>query len=308
MPRSAANGGLDITAADHSLRECGAHGSGGPAPPRAGPGGGRYEHYAVLQINDDAATAVSKTLARLACGQIPNGALRAYLSARLVGLRKPTSGIRVLGCGGVQRRLVARAVAQEMLPAFRAAVGPLQFKLQEDGTGRLHRLLSAMAARRRSDVVIMSVDVRDAFSQVHRQAVVTALQAKCPDLLPLALQWLRAAPRHVCDDGHGGPAHLVEQVRGLDQGCPLSPAMYALTMISPLSDVTLEMQSIDPQAVTAAYLNDTYLIGTVDSVQRGVQSLTAALASLGLALNDQKTKFGPPIPMHRSHMNGRPTA
>ena len=71
----------------------------------AGPAGGRYEHYAVLTADPEAAKSVARALARLAQGTVPQGVLHAYLSARLVGLRKPTGGVRVLGCGGVSRRL-----------------------------------------------------------------------------------------------------------------------------------------------------------------------------------------------------------
>ena len=70
------------------------------------------------------AEAVAGTLARMAVGAMPAGALRAYLAARLAGIAKANGGLRVLGCGGVIRRMVAKAVAKVFNKDLRQAAGP----------------------------------------------------------------------------------------------------------------------------------------------------------------------------------------
>ena len=78
----------------------------------AGPEGGRYEHWVPLTTDPETADAVAGTLARMGAGATTEAALRAYLSARLASIAKANSGVRVLGCGGVIRRMVAKAVAK----------------------------------------------------------------------------------------------------------------------------------------------------------------------------------------------------
>ena len=141
----------------------------------AGPGGGRFEHWECIALDEEISRVVSKTLVRLATGDMPREALRAALAARLVGIPKSSGGIRVLGCGGVIRRTVAKAVAKEMQRALKESVGCQQFGLQEDGTGRLHKMLSAMAAMRPHETVIMSLDIADAFSYISREEVIRAV-------------------------------------------------------------------------------------------------------------------------------------
>ena len=101
----------------------------------AGPGGGSLEHWGMLQKDPVAAKAVARSLTRLVSGAAPEDVLRGILAARLSGLPKAAGGCRIIGCGSVIRRLAARAVAQEGLPALKAACGELQFGLQPDGAG-----------------------------------------------------------------------------------------------------------------------------------------------------------------------------
>ena len=92
---------------------------------------------------------MAATLARCLVGDVPAPVLRAFLSARLVGIGKATGqGVRVLGCGGVTRRMVGRAAAKELHPLLRDHGGDDQFGLQADGTGKLHRLLQAVGNTR----------------------------------------------------------------------------------------------------------------------------------------------------------------
>ena len=162
----------------------------------AGPGGGRYEHWEALAGDPDLADAVAGTLARLAVGHLPPDAMRACLAARLAGIPKASGGLRVLGCGGVIRRMVARAAAKACKAELRAAGGPQQYGLSDDGTGKLHRKPTALTAVR-PGVVVMALDIADAFSTVDRRAVVEAVASGVPVLLPLAEQWLQGEVFHV---------------------------------------------------------------------------------------------------------------
>ena len=65
----------------------------------------------------------------------------------------------------------------------------------------------------------------------------------------------------------GRPRHLPDRVKdgffleptvfmGLDQGCPLSPALYALTHADTMDAARAAMQAEDPDSAVVAYLDD----------------------------------------------------
>ena len=94
----------------------------------------------------------------------------------------------------------------------------------------------------------------------------------------------------------GEETRRVDQQKGLDQGCPLSPAFYALGVRPVLAATQAAMQEIDADALVPAYLDDTYLAGSLDSVERGVEILVRALRDRGLELNTTKTRIWTPDP------------
>ena len=151
----------------------------------AGPGGGRYEHWECLSKDNTHAKTVARSLLRLVFGDLPPQVLRAFLSARLVGIPKSNGGVRVLGSGNVLRRLLGRVLAKEFLGSIKTAVGRMQFGVQSDGTGKLHRFLTT-AVTVRKGVVVLAADVKEAFARLHRSAALKAVAQKAPDLLPVA--------------------------------------------------------------------------------------------------------------------------
>ena len=259
----------------------------------AGPGGGRYEHWECLAKDATHAKTVARTLVRLVYGDVPPSVLRAFLSARLVGIPKSNGGVRVLGSGNVLRRLLGRVLVKEFLNSIKAAVGRMQFGVQADGTGKLHRLLTT-AASVREGVVVVAVDVKEAFTRLHRSAALRAVAQHAPDLLPVAKALLAKDSHHVAPDPNGGPSQTVVQTVGLDQGCPWSPGLYSVTVAEPLQRVDSELKSLDAHAFVCAFYDDTYLVGTPRATEAGLAKLQQVLAEVGLELNVAKTQVWSP--------------
>ena len=98
-------------------------------------------------------------------------------------------------------------------------------------------------------------------------------------------------------------ARLIEQLHGLDQGCPLSPAFFAITLAPGLDDIARYAQSLDAQSWVYAYLDDIYLVLPRAFVPQVLARTKAMLSQLGLELNEHKTKVWFP---GRSHRTCRP--
>jgi len=261
----------------------------------AGPGGGRYEHWECLSKDHTHAKTVARTLMRLVYGDVPAQVLRAFLSARLVGIPKSNGGVRVLGSGNVLRRLLGRVLVKEFLSSIKTAVGRMQFGVQPDGTGKLHRLLTT-AVTVRKGVVVVAADVKEAFTRLQRSAALQAVARHAPDLLPVATALLAKDSHHVAPDPNGGPSQTVVQTVGLDQGCPWSPGLYSVTVADPLQAVDEDLKKLDPHAFVCAFYDDTYLVGTPRAVAAGLEKLRVVLAGIGLELNVAKTQVWSPDP------------
>ena len=200
---------------------------------------------------------VASVLVRFLVGDVPKEVGRALLSARLAGISKASGGTRVLGCGGVMRRMASKHAAKELQATFRQYCGPLQFGLQPDGTGRLHRLVTATMGVRKG-IVVAGVDQGDAFAKVRRASAVRACDKASAVLGCVARSILSADSSHVL---HGDDAsEMLTQVCGFDQGDPISPGMYSVSVVEALDLARAAMRLIDSQAEVAAFYDDTYFM------------------------------------------------
>ncbi len=261
----------------------------------AGPGGGRYEHWAPLRHDPEGAQAVAATLARLAVGDLPQGAQDALMAARLAGIPKTGStDIRILGCGGVARRMVGRSAAKVYHAQMREAAGDQQFGLARDGCGALHRRLCTVA-NARPGVWILAVDLSDAFSSLSRDRIKQAVRDKVPELSALAEAWLPTSTQHVAGGGSGRTC-LVEQRYGVDQGCPMSPGFFALGTADDLQLGRAAVRRRDAAGDCGAFLDDTYFMGQAHGVFPGFEAWKQSIESKGLSVNMRKTQLWSPDP------------
>ncbi len=221
---------------------------------------------------------------RVVHGPVPDGG-----GATAEGL----ANIRILGCGGVIRRLVGRAVGKELQQQLKEAVGPRQYGMQQDGCGRIHRAISTHAATQ-ANTVVVALDIADAFTSIHPSAVLPGCAAHPPVLSPVAEAWCGRPTTHVLPDG-GTDSKVVTQYTGLDQGCPLSPAFYSLATHDALSSVRAAMKAIDAEAEVYVYLDDTYLVGGSDAVRQGMATFVRDMGQIGPRTTWRRLSFGPPI-------------
>ena len=222
-------------------------------------------------------------------GAVPAEALDVALAGKLLGTAKKDGGTRVLACGAIARRMVARAVCTVRSDSIQRAVSELQYGVGVPcGLETLHKSISA-DAEQCPDMAFVSLDLKSAFTRMRRRAVLRRVRERCPELEGLVVQWYGRATVHSAA-GAGGVSHLVEQQEGLDQGCPLSPALFSIGLAPELCALRDFLRTLDPRCKAWAYLDDAYLTVPKAHLHRALEAASALFAGLGLELNTSKTK------------------
>ena len=255
-----------------------------------GPMGDRYEHWIPMGGSEDSGQATARMLSQAATGEVPAAACDLLFAAKLAGLAKISGGTRVVASGGVPRRLLAKAACSVRGAEIQQAVGSAQFGVGVSaGAEALQKVVTA-AAEELPDFVFASIDVKSAFRRCRRRELFRALRRRCPDLELLARTMYDRPGQHVLR-GDGEASDVVRQVLGLDEGCPLSPAFFAILLADPLSAFRRELQAMHARADAVAYLDDIYFWVPRDRLEQAMQLARLAVNSIGLELNVAKTKL-----------------
>ena len=159
---------------------------------------------------------------------------------------------------------------------------------------KLHKTMTALAEVR-PGAAFISFDARNAFNAMSRISLCQAVVARVPRLARVVESWYADATEHVRWD-EDGEAGMIRAERGVDQGCPLSPAFFALAVAPVLEQLEGNLRSLDPHAHVFAYLDDIYVVVDPSVAPRAVLAVRDALASVRLELNLEKTAVWTPDP------------
>jgi hypothetical protein len=254
--------------------------------------GWRAEH--LQELPPDVRTLIARAFATIAADpQLVPPSLRPFLAgARQVPLRKQDgSGIRPIAVGCLFRRVVAKAMAAVCRPAMAQALEPLQLGLSAGaGTEQALHRLRMMHAASGAGTVFAELDATNAFNTVDRATVIREADRVVPGIAA----WIR-----FCYDQ---PSLLVvrsteglvwyQSERGVQQGDPLGPALFALAHHTALQEAVQERRGI----VTAiAYLDDVGVVGLPADVAQFARTLEAKYARIGLRVNWEKSYATPGI-------------
>ena len=293
------------------------------APKLSGPGptDSRFEHWEVLRENPAGLRAAATVLARLILGELPAEAHKAHLAGRLVGIPKSCGGVRPLACGSVARRLATKGACLAFGEDLSAACGPCQYAVgRVGGAEKLHKTLTLLAELR-PDALFIKLDMRNAYNSMLRSAILDAVALRAPQLLRLAATLCPPLTGHVWYDAEGRGRRVTAE-RGVDQGCPLSPPLFAIGLAPTLEQIRAELRAVDPQAHVLSFLDDVHLVispsaisatmikrGRVnfdnsDAVELALSRVRTLLQPLGLELRDDKQRVWSPHPQAHAVLPG----
>ncbi|GAQ93619.1 hypothetical protein KFL_017180010, partial [Klebsormidium nitens] len=127
----------------------------------------------------------------MARGEVPPRAQAALSSCRLLALAKAVpdgpDGVRPIAIAEVFQRLVSRSIALQMRDAFQQFFSPLQFAVSTPGG--CESIIAGIRALLDADpeLLVMQVDLANAFNEVDRTAIFEELRAHFPALIPFTL-------------------------------------------------------------------------------------------------------------------------
>jgi hypothetical protein len=130
-----------------------------------------------------------------------------------------------------------------------------------------------------AECVTFQVDFRNAFNSLRRDAALTAVSERAPNLLPF-IQWtyrqhtwlfVRGAPE--------GSEHLLSQ-SGVRQGGPCGMLVFCLTLQTPSE----QTQQLHPQTRVLAFADDCYLKGSPRHAAAAFHSMRVLAATVGFRM------------------------
>lgn len=196
-----------------------------------------------------------------------------------VHIPKETGGQRVLSIPTVRDRIVARSILEVATPYVDPVLGPASFAYRP-GLGVDDAIQAVVEAREEGLGWVLRTDVDDCFPSVPVRIAGRMFAALVPDddlarVVPALLE------RNV-----NAPTGRRRRVRGLAQGCPLSPLLANLV----LAQVDDELLALGYTVVR--YSDDiTVLVPTREAAWEAARVASSAVEGLGMHLGTDKTEI-----------------
>ncbi len=138
----------------------------------------------------------------------------------------------------------------------------------------------------------LALDASIAFNTLPRQTALDAVARRAPRLLPTANAWLTRPTTHLFWNSHGA-AMPVAAKTGVDQGCPLSPALFAIGIADALGQANARLLQLHASARLSSYL-DVVVVVPAHLADQAHDVVCEEMARAGLTLNRDKTKAWTP--------------
>ncbi|CAK0801548.1 unnamed protein product, partial [Prorocentrum cordatum] len=269
----------------------------------SGPLGDRFEHWLPLAHAGMSGENTAQVLGDLCIGSVPSEAKDLLLAGRLLGIANRDAGTRAVASGTVPRRVIGQAVCATRKAEIRSAVGPYQHGVLEPGGAEALQKTITAHAESRPDWAFISAGVRSAFRRLRRRRLFRALRTQRPDLELLARSIYDRGGVHAVA-GEGEASSTVVQWLGLDEGCPLSLALWGVFLAGPLDELNAQLRTLHVEAKAVAFLDDVYLRVPRACASTALRLATELLANTGFEVHVGETKA---FALLRNFVNGSTT-
>jgi len=253
-----------------------------PSGSAGGPDGIRPQHIRELVTCKESASSFVPALTAfvncLLMGDCPPEVQPILFGGNLIALNKKSGGIRPITVGYTLRRLAAKCASAFAVANLFDYFHPVQL-----GAGIPGGCEAAVHAVRRfvesmpSNFSIAKLDFTNAFNTLNRSRMLTEIHKRIPELYKF------------CHSAYSVPSVLrfgkwvVESQEGVQQGDPLGPILFCLT-IHPL---LISLKS----PLRVGFMDDITLGGDEESLEQDIQAILDANDELSLQLNIPKCEL-----------------
>lgn len=200
--------------------------------------------------------------------------------ASLCALKKKDGGIRPIAVGTFYRRLVAKIACRKMLSKLGSIFRPIQFGVGTPGgcetvTHSARRFINQHTSF--SEKVFLKLDFKNAFNMIHRDVMLQEVMSHIPEVFPFVEQCYKNPSFLLFGQD------IIMSERGVQQGDPLGPALFCLSIQNLVKKITTEYN--------CWYLDDGSIGGDADSVLTSLQDVILESKQIGLELNINKCEI-----------------
>ena len=255
-----------------------------PCGSAGGPDGLRPQHLKDLTSESaerggkELVQALSSFVTHILEGRTPSFVRQVFFGANLIALCKKEGGVRPIAVGQTLRRLVAKCAGFRVVGAISATLAPQQLgygiPLGSEAAARAARCyLENMSPGH----AVVKLDFKNAFNCLRRDKMLAAVRDVAPELFQFVYSAYQTPSSLFCRD------HIIQSEEGVQQGDPLGPLLFCLTIHPLVTKLTSEFKVF--------YLDDGTLGGSVESVLQDFQLVEREAAELGLQLNCSKSEL-----------------
>lgn len=204
----------------------------------------------------------------------------------MIPLMKPDGGIRPIVIGEATYRLAARAIMTRLKPQLTNFQGNTNLVLAQAVIEKLtHESTQFMSSNPLG--FIISLDIKNAFNEVSRAFTRKTIVDSIPELTPLYdLTYSRNTI--ISSKENKENKHLLFCSEGIQQGDPLGPALFAITIQPELEAAN----SLFPEVMIRAYADDLRMhCNSVPKATQAFEFLQEQLRERGLELSTGKSFF-----------------
>jgi Reverse transcriptase (RNA-dependent DNA polymerase) len=210
-------------------------------------------------------------------GNIPEDICPILYGANLIALKKKDGGTRPIAIGLVLRRLAAKVCVKRLKSKAITYLQPLQmgFGIKSGAEAIVHA--SRYYLNNNNEYILCKLDFQNAFNSIRRDKMMEAIKSFCPEFFQYINQCYSKSSNLLFGK------FLINSENGVQQGDPLEPLLFSLTLQPGLLNLKSKFKS--------AYLDDLTICGSFTDISNDIQEIIKFGQTIGLHLNTSKCEI-----------------